>query len=159
MTRSGGGGYMPTKAFEDFEVGDKFTSPSRTITETDIVNFAGISGDYYPLHIDEVYARETIFGGRVAHGALIYAISVGLVASTGVFADSLVAFLGVEHLRHLAPVRPGDTMRVDVEIIDKQETRNPKRGVVTMKYKTKNQDDEEVMVASLNFMMHRRDEG
>lgn len=102
--------------FEDFAVGDRFTTPARTVTEADVVGFAGLSGDYNPLHTDEEMASQTQFGGRIAHGLLGLAVASGLVARTGLFDGTALAFLGIEDWRFRAPIRLGDTIRVEVEI-------------------------------------------
>ena len=82
--------------WEDWEIGQEFVSPARTITEADIVMFAGLSGDYNPLHINEEYCKTTQFGTRIAHGPLIYAIAAGLVFQLHLYDDTLIAFLGFD---------------------------------------------------------------
>lgn len=144
------------KYWEDFKLGDKLTTAAVTVTETHIVNFAGLTLDYYPLHTNEEYAKKTQFGGRIAHGPLTFCLAVGLVGQTGVFADSLVAFLGVERLRLLGPVRAGDTIHVEAEVTNKRETSKPERGLITMTYNIVNQRGESVATVEMNFMMHRR---
>lgn len=90
--------------FEDYEIGSKFVTSARTVTETDIVNFAGLSGDWFPLHTDEEYARKTVFKGRVAHGMLTLSIASGLLVRSGlVFPESLIAFYGMDKVRFTAP--------------------------------------------------------
>ena len=80
--------------WEEWEVGAEFESPARTVTEADIVAFAGLSGDYNPLHINEEYCKQTVFGGRIAHGPLVYAIAAGLLFQLHLYDDTLIAFLG-----------------------------------------------------------------
>lgn len=147
---------MRQKTWEDFNVGDRFTTGSVTVTETHMVNFACLTGDFYPLHMDEEYAKTTAFGGRIVHGPLTFCLAVGLVGQTQVFQDSLVAFIGVDNMRLRRPVKPGDTIHVDVEVVSKAETSKPDRGVTVMRYRVVNQRGEEVLVADMNFMMHRR---
>ena len=145
------------KYWEDFKLGDKLTTASITVTEAHIVNFAGLTLDYYPLHTDEEYAKKTQYGGRIAHGPLTFCLAVGLVGQTGVFADSLIAFLGVERLRLLAPVKPGDTIHVEAEVTSIRETSKPDRGLTTMTYTVINQRGEAVATVEMNFMMHRKE--
>src|SRR5258708_3833025 len=98
--------------FEDLQKGEIHTSRGRTITETDIVNFAGLSGDFVQFHIDAEFAKSTVFGQRIAHGALIFSISTGLVAQMSLLEDTLIAFYGIEKLRFTKPVFIGDTIHV-----------------------------------------------
>lgn len=150
---------MPTKCWEDFSVGQKLTTAAVTVTEAHVVGFAAITGDWYPLHMDEEYARRTDFGGRIAHGPLTFSLAVGLAGQAGIFADSLVAYLGADNLRFRAPVKLGDTIRVEVEVTSKRETSNPARGLTILRYTVKNQRDESVMTVDQSFLMHRRRPG
>lgn len=143
------------KTWEDFELGGKLVTESVTVTETHIVTFAGLTGDYYPLHMSEEYARKEGFGSRIAHGPLTFSLAVGLVGQSGVFADSIIAFLGVDEMRLLRPVRPGDTILVEVQVTDKRTTSKADRGVVKMQYAVQNQRSEPVLTAQMVFMMHR----
>jgi acyl dehydratase len=144
------------KVWEDFELGQKLTTEAITVTEAHIVNFAGVTGDFYVLHMNEEYMKNTAFGTRIAHGPLTFCLAVGLVGQTRIFADSLVGFLGADKLRFPAPVKPGDTIHVELEITGKRETSKPDRGVTTMQYVVKNQRQETVATVDMNFMMHRR---
>lgn len=116
------------KPYEEFHVGDK-TEYSRTITETDILNYAGLTGDFSPLHLNEEYARTTMFGGRIAQGLMITAI---LSASSGPFFGSGAIYVG-HNQRFLAPTRIGDTITCTVEILEKKEAKQllVTRGYVT----------------------------
>ncbi|HEY3313757.1 MAG TPA: MaoC/PaaZ C-terminal domain-containing protein, partial [Bacillota bacterium] len=119
------------KYFEDFEVGEEQVTPARTITETDVVNFAALSGDYNPLHTDEEFMRQSQFGRRIAHGLLVLAVSHGLVFRLGLLEGTVIAFLGIESLEFKAPTFFGDTIHVVVKVIDKRESKSkPDRGVV-----------------------------
>jgi acyl dehydratase len=141
--------------FEDFKVGEKYISPSRTVTETDVVLFAGLSGDYNPLHVDEEFAKKSIFGGRIAHGILTLAISAGLGDRCGWFDGTAIAFLGFEEVRFTAPVKLGDTITVEVEIVDKRESRKKDRGIVVQKRTVRNQRGEIVMEARFVHLVKR----
>ena len=142
--------------FEEFEVGRIDTTMGRTITETDLVNFIGISGMFEELFINREYAEnQSIFRRRLVPGALTYAIQEGLSVQLGLIHQTGLAFLGLE-LRIPAPTCVGDTIHVEIEVIEKRETRQPDRGVVTFRHTVKNQRDETVMVADIKRMILRR---
>ena len=147
---------MQKKAWEDFNVGEKFITPSVTVTETHIVNFGCLTGDWYPLHFNEEYAKKTIFKGRIVHGPLTFSLAIGLMFQSGIFGDSIAASLGIDKMRALKPVKAGDTIRVEAEVIGKKETSKPERGVVLMVYNVKNQRDETVFTFEYTILMHRR---
>ena len=131
--------------FDDFVVGDQVVTAGRTVDISDITTFAGLTGDHYPLHTDEEFCRTTPFGGRIAHGPLTYSLSVGLVALSGFLGDAIVAFLECQGLRALAPVRPGDTIRVRAEVAEAIPGSKPHYGILHVDYTVLNQKDEEVM--------------
>lgn len=142
--------------FEDFEVGEKYSTAARTMTEADIVNFAGISGDYNAVHTDEEFNRSLELGGRFAHGVLTLAILTGLNDRTGVFEGTILAFLGMNKLSFKKYVRPGDTIHAEVEILSKRESKKPGRGIITSRFTGVNQDGELVMDSEMVVMMRRR---
>ncbi|MFQ5710431.1 MAG: MaoC/PaaZ C-terminal domain-containing protein [Candidatus Geothermarchaeales archaeon] len=144
------------KYFEDLNLGDRFTTPARTVTEADIGAFAGLSGDYNPLHTDEEFAKKKIFKGRVAHGLLTLAIAEGLRARLGLLDGTALALLEINNLRFTAPVRAGDTIRLETEVVEKRETRRADRGVVTFRDAVRNQRDETVMESEVSVMLLRR---
>lgn len=144
------------KYWEDFEVGWSFKTMSVTVTETHIVNWACLTGDFYMLHMDAEYASKTVFGERVAHGPLIFGMSVGMVAMANVEGKAVSAWMGDDNMRMLGPVRIGDTITVEVTVVDRQETKKPHQGLQTWRYSIKNQRDEVVMTHDMKFMMHRR---
>ena len=147
---------MQKKYWDDFSVGDRLRTSRITVTETHVVIFGTLTGDFYPLHMDEEYAKTTAFGGRIVHGPLTFCLSVGLVGQAYWFEDSIMALIGVDNMRLLRPVKPGDTIHVDVEVISKKETSKKDRGVVLMRYHVVNQRGEEALVADMNFMMHQK---
>ena len=100
--------------WEEWEIGAEFESPGRTVTEADIVAFAGLSGDYNPLHINEEYCKTTQFGTRIAHGPLVYAIAAGLLFQLHLYDDTLIAFLGFDSLKFTGPTKAGDTIRARI---------------------------------------------
>lgn len=126
----------------------------KTITEADIVNFAGISGDWNRIHLDEEFAKKTIFGRRIAHGLLTLAITSGLITRLRLTEDSLIAFYGIEKLRFTKPVFIGDTIRAVIEVEGKEDKGD--YGVVAFKISTLNQNDEVVMVATFKTAVKKR---
>jgi len=144
-----------SKYFEDFEVGASSTSRSRTITETDIVNFAGLSGDFVELHMSETYAAQGPFGRRIAHGALIFSISTGLMIQMGEVYSTAIAFYGVDKLRFVKPVFIGDTIHVVKKVIAKDQ-KGPDRGVITSETTVLNQNKEAVVVYTDKLLVKAR---
>jgi 3-hydroxybutyryl-CoA dehydratase len=120
---------MTLMYFEDYVVDAVTTSRGRTITETDIVNFAGLSGDFVELHMNEEYAKRGPFGRRIAHGALIFSISTGMMVQMTTHQEAIVAFYGVDKLRFVAPVFIGDTIHVSRKVVEMQK-KNAERGVI-----------------------------
>ena len=146
---------MQAKHYEEFSVGERFSTRARTITEADIVSFAGLSGDFNPLHTDEEYARKTPFGKRVAHGLLGLAVHSGLVQGLGITEGTLVAFLGLTW-SFKAPIFIGDTIRVVQSVESLRETRNPERGIVVFACTVLNQRGETVQEGNKTLMIRRR---
>jgi acyl dehydratase len=145
--------------FEEHVVGAVYRTLARTVSETDIVNFVNLCGFNEPLFYDMEYVkRESVFGRRAAPGALTFALSEGLVMQTGLIHGTGMAWLGGE-VRVVAPVLEGDTIRVEVEVVDKRETRKPDRGIVTYKHRVLNQRGETVMELKLQRMIRRKPGG
>jgi len=145
-----------SKYGDDFNVGDVYTTPSITVTETHVVNWACLTMDFYPLHMDKEYAAKTQFGQRLVHGPLIFGMAVGLVSMAGFAGDSAVAWIGVDNLKMLAPVFIGDTITVVVDVMEKKPTSKPDKGIQTWRYSVKNQRRETVMVFDYKLMFHMR---
>lgn len=141
--------------FEDFEPERRFLSRGRTVTETDIVVFAGLSGDFVELHTNEEYARQSPFGRRIAHGALIFSLSVGLTTRMNLIDDSLLAFSGVDRLRFVQPVFIGDTIQVRKRVIERQEL-DQTRGAVVFETKVMNQHANTVLIYHDKLLLKRR---
>ena len=129
--------------FEDFSVGQRISTPARTITEADIVAFAGLTGDGNPLHTDAEYARTTIFGERIAHGLLILSIGMGLAWRLGFMEGTVEAFRGLEW-KFSAPVKIGDTIHLEAQVADVKPMPRLKGGIVTLDVKIVNQRNETV---------------
>lgn len=147
---------MVKKYWEDFDIGFGFRTASITVTETHIVNWSCLTMDFYPLHMDKEYAAKTAFNERIAHGPLIFGMAVGMVGMTGVAGDAVMAWMGADNMKMLAPVKIGDTITVEVEVIQKKETSKPDRGIQIWQYRVCNQRDEVVLGLNMHFMMRRR---
>jgi 3-hydroxybutyryl-CoA dehydratase len=141
--------------FEDYVVDAISTSRGRTITEADIVNFAGLSGDFVELHMNEEYAKRGPFGRRIAHGALIFSISTGLMVQMTRDPEAIVAFYGVDKLRFVAPVFIGDTIHVSQRVLEKQ-VKNAERGVIASEITVLNQDSNPVVIYITRLMVKTR---
>src|SRR4030095_14469624 len=141
--------------FEQHEVGAKYRTLGRTVSETDIVTFVNLCGFTEPLFMDMEYVvRESLFQRRAAPGALTFALSEGLIMQTGLIHGTGMAYLGGE-LRVTAPVLEGDTLTVEVEVADKRETKKPDRGIVTYRHRVLNQRGELVLEAQIQRMIRR----
>ena len=142
--------------FEEFQEGEESLSPGRTITEADVVNFAALSGDWNELHVNEEFARRGYFGRRIAHGALIFSISMGLAARNDRSRQpDLIAFYGLDRLRFVRPVFIGDTIRLR-QTIHSLEPRDDKSGIVIFTHEVLNQSDTLVIVYTAKLLVRRR---
>ena len=133
--------------FEEFSLGDRFVTEKRTITETDIVNFVNMTGLHTPMFANMEYVRqETIFKERIAPGALVLSIAVAQWARMGLVHGTSLAMLGLQ-AKFTSPVKPGDTIGSEIDVISKHESTKTDRGSVDFRYAVKNQEG--VVVAEL----------
>lgn len=128
--------------YEDFEIGKRLLTPRRTITQTDIVNFACLSGDFNAPHVDWEFCKTQPYGEPIAHGPLVFAIASGLSCQSGINDGTVVAFLGLDKWRILKPVKHGDTIHMANTPTEKRLTSKGDRGVVTFLREIFNQQDE-----------------
>jgi acyl dehydratase len=142
--------------WEEWTVGQEWTTRGRTMTEAAIETCAGLSGDYNPLHTDEEYCKQTPFGTRIAHGPLTYLFAAGLLFQLHLYDDTLIAFLGFDRLRFTKPVKIGDTVRARVRVMETRETSRSDRGIVRRELLVYNQHDEVVLEADQSFLIKRR---
>jgi len=142
--------------WEEWEIGAEFESAGRTVTETDIVMFAALSGDYNPLHTNEEFCKQTQFGTRIAHGPLVYAIAAGLLFQLHLYDDTIIAFLGFDSLKFTKPVKAGDTIHARIKVLEKRETSNAERGVMKRQLQVLNQRGEVVQDAVQAFLLKRK---
>ena len=129
--------------FEEFEVGETLETPARTITEADVVTFAGLSGDYNPLHTDAEFAQQTMFGQRIAHGMLGLSVVSGLAWRTGFMEGTADALISVQ-CKFRNPVKFGDTIRAQFEVTRKKAMKRMGGGFITFAVVVKNQDEETI---------------
>ena len=139
---------------DDLREGQRFVSQSRTITETDVVNFAGLSGDYNQIHTDAEFARSSGYGQRVVYGLLGLSVATGLLDRTGVFSGSAIAMLGISSWKFTAPVFIGDTLTLELTILAVHPSRSkPDRGVVERLFELKNQHGKVVQTGHIDILV------
>ena len=140
--------------FEDFESSGPVTSGERVVTEADVMAFANLTGDLVELHTIEAYAKTTKYGQRIAHGALVFSMSIGLATQMKLFDDALIAFAGVDKLRFVAPVFFGDRIHVVKRVVERKALGDA-QGTVTFESKVLNQRGE-LVVAYLDRLLVKR---
>ncbi|HYA55265.1 MAG TPA: MaoC/PaaZ C-terminal domain-containing protein [Nitrososphaerales archaeon] len=145
---------MPGLFLEDFDVGTTFDTPSRTVTEADVVAFAGVSGDFNPLHTDEEFAKNGPFGKRIGHGVLTLAILTGLWDRLGFLTGTVEAFYGIDRLRFTRPVFFGDSLRATVKVVDKKE--REVNGIIVFSNKVVNQRGETVLACDTRLVVRKK---
>ena len=139
--------------FEDFQPAQKIVTAGRTVTEADVVNFAGLSGDYNQMHVDEAYSQKTAFGKRVAHGLLVLSIVSGLAVQTGVMEGTVMAFREINEWKFVKPVFIGDTIHVVMEVTETKAMPRIGGGAVVLKLDVLNQKEEAVMKGIWTVLM------
>ncbi len=144
---------MPGLYFEEFSVGQKITSVGRTVTEDNIMNFAGLTGDYNQIHTDAQFAASTQFGQRVAHGLLGLSIAVGLLMRTGVLEGTVLAFREIVEWKFIKPVFIGDTIHVEMEAKELKAMPRIGGGQAWVALEVKNQKDETLQRGTLAVLV------
>src|SRR3990170_1529874 len=139
--------------FEEFETGQRLRTPARTVTEADIVNFAGLSGDFNSIHTDEVYSKNSAFGQRVAHGILGLAIASGLAVRTGVLEGTVLAFREIGEWKFSRPIYIGDSIHVGLEVMECKALPRLSGGSVILSLDVQNQHRERVMKGTWNVLV------
>jgi 3-hydroxybutyryl-CoA dehydratase len=142
--------------WEDFKVGEVLVTGRRTIDGGDVSRFAGLGGDFNPLHTDEEFAKTTPFGTRVAHGILTLAVSNGQMNLAGWFEGTSLALLALDRVRFPAPVKFGDTVHTELTVKETRPTSKPDRGVVVFDVAVKNQRGDGVCSYETAVLMKRR---
>lgn len=141
------------KYFEEFEIGLTNVTDGRTVTEHDIVSFAGLSGDFNTIHVDEEFAKTTMFGKRVAHGLLVLSITSGLAVKTGIVDGTILAFREVTEWKFSKPVFIGDTIHAEIKVTETKPFPRLGGGAVTLDISVKNQKDEIVNRGTWVFLV------
>ncbi|HET7325614.1 MAG TPA: MaoC/PaaZ C-terminal domain-containing protein [Halococcus sp.] len=142
--------------FESVEVGESSQTAGRTVTAADVVNFAGVSGDFNHHHTDEERMSDTEYGGRIVHGAFVFSAMTGLLwqARTTEEREAVIAFYGVDSLRFTAPTYVGDTIHVEIEVLEKTPREHPRaNGTVRYGVEVVTQNDETVLACELLSLM------
>ena len=139
----------------DYEIGREYTSQGRTITEADVVNFAGVSGDFNPLHTDEEFGKANQFGKRIAHGALGFIISNGLNNQMGIAEGTTIAFIECT-VKYTAPLLIGDTVHIVVIPTEVIHSSKPGKGILKQLVKLVNQDERVIMESNQTLMVKSR---
>lgn len=137
--------------FDQIKPGTRWVSRGRTITETDIVQFAGLTGDWFPLHTDREYAAQTAYGARIVQGLLVLSVAAGLIPLPP---ESIVALYGMDRVRFTRPVFIGDTIHVEVQVARK-DARGPDRGLLTIVLDVRNQRGETVAMTHSKLLVRR----
>jgi acyl dehydratase len=147
---------MSGKYFDDWAVGSEYVTPGRTLTETDVVMFAAMSGDYNELHTNDEFMKKSDFGRRIVHGLLGLAVSHGLLFRTGFLDGTAIAFLGIESWKFEAPIFFGDTIHVKLRVAEvRASTSKPDRGIVKLFLQIINQDGAVVQSGFKTLMLRR----
>ena len=133
--------------YEEMEIGYKVVTAGRTISEADIMAFAGISGDWNAIHVDAEYAKTAGFGERVAHGMLVLSVATGLAMQMGFLDRTVEALTGIDW-KFRAPTKIGDTIHVETEVTQKKAVPGGMGGFVSFNIVVKNQRDETVQKGS-----------
>jgi acyl dehydratase len=144
------------RAYEEFEVGQRFETPRRTVSDADIDSFAGLTADINPVHMDAVFAAQSGFNGRITHGPMIVGMAFGLGSRADVMDGTVLALLEIGW-KFVKPVRPGDTISAVFTVLDKREIRAVDRGVVTLQIDVLNQHGEVVQTGTAKTLIRRKD--
>jgi acyl dehydratase len=142
--------------YEELEIGHRFETPRRTVIDADISTFAGLTADFNPLHMDELFAAESDFKGRITHGPMIIGMAFGLASRANLMDGTVLGLLDIAW-KFMKPVRPGDTISAVVTVTDKRTTRKADRGVVTLQLDVHNQRSEVVQVGTAKVLVRRKE--
>jgi 3-hydroxybutyryl-CoA dehydratase len=142
--------------FEEFEPGQRLVTAGRTITEGDIVTFAGLSGDFNQIHTDAEYSKSSLAGQRIAHGLLVLSITSGLVVQTGIMEGTVIVFREINEWKFIKPVYIGDTIHVEVEIKELRPMSRLGGGLVEIDLDVQNQRGDRVMKGTWSALFQSR---
>ncbi|MGC8856349.1 MAG: MaoC/PaaZ C-terminal domain-containing protein [Anaerolineae bacterium] len=142
--------------FEEFSLGQKIVTVGRTVAESDIMTFAGLSGDYNQIHTDAEFSKTTPFGQRVAHGLLGLSIASGLAMRTGVLEGTVIAFREINEWKFVKPIYIGDTIHAEIEVTETKALPRIGGGSVTLAIEVKNQKSETLMRGTWTVLVASR---
>jgi acyl dehydratase len=146
-----------TRYWEDYNVGDRFQTAGRTISQAMIDIMVGLGGYIEPFFLDEEEAKKSLYGGRIAPGRVTIFMMGGMEIQSGMWdLDAILALMGIDKIRIKAPLRAGDTIKVEMEVMEKRETSKPDRGIIIHKSVCKNQRGEEVAETEAVHLVKRR---
>ena len=145
-----------SRYWEDFTIGERFRSPAKTVGESAVTLMVALAGFTIPLFNDEEYAKKTPFGTRIAPGRLTLFVMGGLEEQIGIYDQTVIALVGLDKVRFKAPLRPGDTIQVEFEVIDLKETSRPDRGIMVHRSRCLNQRGEVLIENEATHLMRRR---
>jgi acyl dehydratase len=144
---------MEPKYYEEIQVGEEYSSRGRTVTQTDKINFLNMTRNNEELFANrEYYETQGLFRGEIVPGPLTYLIAIGLIQSLGLFDGIMLAFLGMDEFRLPKPVFCGDTLYLDLKVLDKRQ-KHADRGIITFEKKVRNQDGETVLICKFVIMI------
>jgi len=147
---------IPGKYYEDWELGEEYETAATTVTEAHIWLFMYLTGYHNPIHTDIEYAKNTIFGERIAPGFLVHSISTGQVNQTRLFEGTTLAFLGIRYINFVKPVRIGDTIKTIGKLIEKKDSQKPERGIVVFHAKVVNQHGETITDSERVILLRKK---
>jgi acyl dehydratase len=145
-----------SKYWEDFRIGERFRSPAKTVGESAVTLMVALAGFTIPLFNDEEYARNTPFGTRIAPGRLTLFVMGGLEEQIGIYDDTVIALVGLDKVRFKGPLKPGDTIHVEFEVIDLKVTSRPDRGIMVHRSRCLNQRGDVLIENEATHLMRRR---
>jgi acyl dehydratase len=145
---------LPGKFYEEIQIGDERLTPRVTVTEGHVLAYAGVAGDFSPIHMDEIYAQSTVFGGRIAHGLMGLSLTDGMKVQSGFFHDGIALGWTCNYTR---PIRIGDTLQVKFRIADMRIPRSRSdMGILTIAIELLNQHGEVVQEGEHRLMVPRK---
>jgi acyl dehydratase len=142
--------------FEEFSLGQKVMTVGRTVAESDILSFAGLTGDFNQIHTDAEFSKGTPFGQRIAHGLLGLSIATGLAMRTGILEGTVLAFREIQQWKFITPVFIGDTVHAELDVIETKPLPRIGGGAVIIRVELKNQQGEVCQRGELNLLVLSR---
>jgi len=147
----------PGRYWDDFIIGEKFQTTRRTIFESDVVQFCNLAWFNLSMFVDDVYAREeSLYQGRIVPGPFIIALAVGLFLKLGFYERTAISLLDIKNMHFYGPLKIGDTMQVEVTILDKHETKHPDRGLLILQFAVATHEANPIMTFEMVHLLKRK---